>query len=168
MSRVDPQQNLNPSILDRLIDEDPKRSREANFFDTWGLRAQKAAVRRDLETLLNTQATRTRVGNEHPEVRTSVLTYGMPDLSTIAARSDVERARLCQRIQDLVARFEPRLRRVEVDVQPPTPLDRSLRFRIDALLWVDPSPEPISFNTVMESATGLYKIQDSEQSPTSE
>jgi type VI secretion system protein ImpF len=39
------------------------------------------------------------------------------------------------------------------------PLDRTLRFRIDALLYAEPAPEPVVFDSAMEPATGNVEIK---------
>jgi type VI secretion system protein ImpF len=39
------------------------------------------------------------------------------------------------------------------------PLDRTLRFRIDALLYADPAPEPVVFDSVVQQATGEVEVK---------
>ena len=60
----------------------------------------------------------------------------------------------------VVKLFEPRLANVRV-----TPLDSSggtglqeLRLRIDGMLLMDPSPEPVSFDTVIELKSGVCRL----------
>ncbi len=56
--------------------------------------------------------------------------------------------------------FEPRLANVRV-----VPLEwrhagtRTLRFRIEGLLLMDPAPEHVSFDTVLELTSGEYEVQ---------
>ena len=40
----------------------------------------------------------------------------------------------------------------------PEPGDRTLRFRIDALLRADPSPEPVIFDSTLEPATHQFAV----------
>ena len=54
-ARVDPKKLLRPSILDRLIDEEPDRAVEAPGTGEQKLGQLRSAVRRDLEALLNTR-----------------------------------------------------------------------------------------------------------------
>jgi type VI secretion system protein ImpF len=44
-------------------------------------------------------------------------------------------------------------------VANPEPGDRTLRFRIDALLRADPSPEPVVFDSTLEPATHTFAVQ---------
>jgi type VI secretion system protein ImpF len=44
-------------------------------------------------------------------------------------------------------------------VELPQPDERQLQFRIDALLRVDPAPEPVVFDTVLEPATGAVVVR---------
>jgi type VI secretion system protein ImpF len=36
--------------------------------------------------------------------------------------------------------------------------DRTLRFRIDAVLRADPVPEPVVFDSTMEPSTGMFAV----------
>ena len=38
--------------------------------------------------------------------------------------------------------------------------DRTLRFRIDGLLAVDPAPEPVVFDSQLEPATATFEVKD--------
>jgi type VI secretion system protein ImpF len=38
-------------------------------------------------------------------------------------------------------------------------LDRVLRFRIEALLRVEPTPEPVTFDSVLEPVTGNFELK---------
>jgi type VI secretion system protein ImpF len=41
-----------------------------------------------------------------------------------------------------------------------TPGTRTLHFRIDGLLLMDPAPEHVSFDTVLELISGQYEVAD--------
>ena len=62
-------------------------------------------------------------------------------------------------LEDAIATFEPRLRRVRVSIEPPRAHERILRFRVDALLRTDPSPEPVTFDMVLQLHTQEYVVQ---------
>jgi len=55
MAKIKAEQPLVPSVLDRLLDDDPGVSREPARNRHQVLRELKQAVRRDLENLLNTR-----------------------------------------------------------------------------------------------------------------
>ena len=118
---------------------------------------------RDLEALLNTrQEALEPLPEEFTELGRSILTYGLPDFTSfnLAATDDRMRVRRC--LEDAITNFEPRLRRVRVSIEPPREHDRALRFRVDALLRTDPSPEPVMFDMVLQLNTQQYVVQGRE------
>jgi type VI secretion system protein ImpF len=160
MARVRPEQPLVPSILDRLIDLDPSVSREPPPSRHQILRDLKQAVRRDLENLLNTRQRCLSPPEHLKELKVSLLNYGIPDLTGASMSSAKERDDLCRAIQAIITRSEPRFKSVRVKpLDNAEPLDRTLRFRIDALLLVDPAPEPIVFDSVLRPATGTFEVR---------
>lgn len=148
------------SVLDRLIDADPKNSYELPMTRSESVRAVKAALRRDLEWLLNAR----RIAVEPPaamkELNRSLYMFGLPDLVSFSLSSAKDRARLLRVLQNTVRLFEPRLANVHI-----VPLDQSdpgrhtLAFRIDGLLIMDPAPEHVSFDTVLELTKGEYVVK---------
>lgn len=146
------------SVLDRLID-DPDASEDVFLTRSKSLRQMKIAVRRDLEWLLNTRQPVTPAP-EDTELQNSLFMYGLPDISSMSVRSNRDRKRLTESIQSAISRFEPRLANVRVnlvtvgDAKVP-----NLRFVIEGMLRLDPSPEHVSFDTVLELSSGEYKVQ---------
>ncbi|HLE61860.1 MAG TPA: GPW/gp25 family protein, partial [Pyrinomonadaceae bacterium] len=61
--------------------------------------------------------------------------------------------------EEAVRRFEQRLDNVVVSVEPVKSTERILRFRIDAHLRIDPAPEPITFDTVLQLGNGEYTVR---------
>jgi type VI secretion system protein ImpF len=55
--------------------------------------------------------------------------------------------------------FEPRLTRVRVGLHPWYEHERALRFRVEALLRVDPAPEQVTFDAVLRLHTQQYVIE---------
>ena len=161
MARQPPgQQTLRPSVFDRLIDDDPHVTREPPAAAHEVLPRIVAAVRRDLEWLLNTRLTwldEDLLAFE--ELKTSIATYGLPDFSHESLRSTQSLERLKRTIEQAIATFEPRLTRVTVTPRPPDEHSRALRFRIDAVLRIEPIREPVSFDTELEP-TGYAKVQE--------
>jgi type VI secretion system protein ImpF len=150
MPPPEPERGLLPSVLDRLLDDRPEETAEPASVRGKGLRELKASVRRDLEFLLNARCNFVEIPEDLPEARRSVLLFGLPDFSTYNLSNPVGRQKLCRIVEKLVRQFEPRLTRVEVAiVQDARSVDRSLHFRIDGLLRVDPTPEPVSFDTLL-------------------
>jgi type VI secretion system protein ImpF len=150
MVRADSHMPLLASLIDRLIDDDPTVSTEPAWRQSIGLRSYQASVVRDLENLLNCRQLRPELIDDGGELAVSTLTYGLPEFSSLGTGSPTERETLRRSFEDAIVRFEPRLRQVRVQLHEPSgPSDRTLKLTIDALLWVDPNPVPITFDTVV-------------------
>ena len=147
------------SVLDRLIDYEPGISHEPSSSRSQNLKQLKEAVRRDLEWLLNTRES--AGGNaDLPELNRSLATYGLPDFTNKGTNDVDEQKKMRLAIQDAIRIFEPRLQDVMVTLQLSQSSDRLLHFRIDARLRIDPAPEPISFDTVLQIVNGEYEVKE--------
>src|SRR5262245_34795135 len=160
MARVHADQPLVPSVLDRLLDEDPTVSREPAKTRNQVLRELKQSVRRDLENLLNTRRRCLSWPSGLGELDRSLVNYGIPDFTSISVGSADVRAEFCRIIEAVIREYEPRFKTVHVKLlDNAEPLDRTLRFRIDALLRVDPAPEPVVFDSALEPTTGSFAVK---------
>jgi type VI secretion system protein ImpF len=66
-----------------------------------------------------------------------------------------DRNKLVKQLLAAINLFEPRLANVRlVMVETPDAAKHQVRLRIEAMLRMDPSPEPISFDTVIELKSG--------------
>jgi type VI secretion system protein ImpF len=160
MARINPEQPLVVSMFDRLLDDEPGVSTEPAKGRVQVLRELKQSVRRDLENLLNT---RTRCLAWPPglkELKQSLVNYGLPDFTGADLGSAKERERFCGVVQTVIRQHEPRFKSVRVQLLGSAePLDRTLRFRIDALLRAEPAPEPVVFDSVLKPATGAFEVK---------
>ncbi len=152
------QQNLQASILDRLIDLEPGVSREPVQYRFLTIGQAKASVVRDLENLLNTKRSILAPPIAYREVQSSLFVYGLQDFTSQNPRSPMVRKQLRQQIERVISRFEPRLKNVKVSLETSTQNERNLRFRITALLVVDPVTEPVTFDTYFDISRGEYVI----------
>ena len=84
MAKVDADQPLLPSLLDRLIDEEPDDSREPPKSRSQLLRELKQSIRRDLENLLNTRQRCRSWPENFDELTVSLVSYGIPDMAGTA------------------------------------------------------------------------------------
>ena len=118
------------------------------------------SVRRDLEWLLNTRLTwvNARIAAAEYAAR-SIATYGLPDYSSENLNDADARGRLKRAIEKAIAIFEPRLIQVAVTAEPLRQHDRTLRFRIDAVLHVDPIREPVTFDTVLDTGGAAQVLE---------
>jgi len=158
MSRFDNEIRVRPSVLDRLIDYEPEYSREAASSRVKNLRILKQSVRRDIEWLLNTRAT-VGIPPELKEVQSSLLAFGLPDVATFSGRNVGDRVRLRRAVEHAIETFEPRLEGVVVTVEPEPGPALSMKFRIDGRLKVDPAPEPVSFDTLLQVGSGEFRVK---------
>lgn len=160
MTRVRPDQPLIASVLDRLLDDDPTATRELPKSRHQVLRDLKQSVRRDLENLLNTRWRPMPWPPELAELETSLVNYGIPDITGEGLGSARGREEFRRAVEMVIRRCEPRFKTVRVEMlQNAEPLDRTLRFRIDALLYAEPAPEPVVFDSAFEPATGNVEVR---------
>lgn len=153
---------LLPSIVDRLLDDEPDVSTEPAWSWAQDTRALRQSVARDLEALLNTRQTAPELMRDSPdaEISQSVLTYGLPDLTSTGTASQEACEGLRWSVEEAVRRFEPRLFDVRVTLQDPeTSYDRKLRLVVEAWLAMDPEPLPVVFDTEVEPAAGIYTVK---------
>jgi len=160
MARVREDQPLIPSILDRLIDEEPDKLQESPRSRAQVLREMKLAVQRDLENLLNTRWRPMSPPGDLTELKTSIVNYGIPDFNAAFMGTLEDRERLRSTIEQVIRRFETRFKSVKVQVLTNAdPTDRRLRLRIDALLYAEPAPEPVVFDTQVETLSGNISVR---------
>lgn len=163
MARPKTTQALTPSILDRLLDFDPSRSGEAVSSRNQVIKELRESVRRDLENLLNT---RRRCGDrveQWDDLKYTALNYGIPDATGINIGSEDAREAFAKVIQKIIIKFEPRFKSVAITVSNNSnAIDRTFRFRIDALLRVEPAVKPIVFDSRLEPITRSFSVRDVE------
>ena len=151
------------SLLDRLTDAAPEQPHERLPTREESVRHLRDAVRHDLEWLLNTRRELVALDDALPEARRSLLRYGVPDVSSMSRDGVDTVARLVREVEQAIATFEPRLAQARVVAlqDPGMGARQELRFTIEALLRVDPAPERVVFDTVLETARGDYQLRGS-------
>jgi type VI secretion system protein ImpF len=160
MARWEPEQTVTQSVLDRLIDRDPSISSENPPTRAQSVRQLKVSLRRDLEWLLNSRRTPEAVGGEFQELEQSLYNFGLPDVTSLSWDSSRDRSRLGRMIEQVLHTFEPRLSGVRVvAVEAAAGAQHVMRFQIEGLLDMDPSPEHISFDTLLQLSSGEYQVK---------
>lgn len=159
MPDVRSDQPLVPSVLDRLVDFEPDVKSEPYRSRNQLLREMKQSVRRDLQNLLNTRVRCVPWPPGLTEVKQSLVNYGIPDLSAASLGSDKERQEFCQVLKSIILQYERRLRRLDVHLTEAETSDRTLRFQIEAVLQVEPAPEPITFDSSLSLSTGAFEVK---------
>ena len=160
MSRIRPDQPLVPSVLDRLIDEHPELTREPPGSQGQADAELRRCVRRDVENLLNTRCRCRSWPAELTELERSVVGYGIPDISAANLANENGRRQFLRLVEQVLRIYEPRFKSVKVRLLDNLAyLDRTLRFRIDAMLYAFPAPEPVVFDSQVNPSTGSFEVQ---------
>ena len=163
MAELAPRERLQPSLLDRLADDEPGAAVEPRERRVLSLRSLRQSVLRDLAWLLNTTnlLSVTSLPNL-PHVAGSVLNYGMPDLSGVTlaglAMGDLERS-----IRQAIWDFEPRLIRATVKVRalPDGGTDHNkITFEIEADMWAQPYPERLYLKTELDLDRAALRLTE--------
>jgi len=123
------------------------------------LRYFKEALKRDLEWLLNTRQPPIPEIADYQLARASAINYGLPDITSMGLNSASDNRRLRLAIETSLRNYEPRLIDVNVTLEKGDTAERRLRFHIEGRMKLDPAPEEISFDTVLELASGEYKVK---------
>lgn len=154
---------VTPSLMDRLTDHQPTVSSENVLSRTQALRALKQSLWRDLSNLLNTKRRDEEIPEDFTEANESLLNYGLPDFMSFSLKNPYDQAKLRRAIENAIRRFEGRLEKVNVIFDPPEDTDAALHFRVDAYLRVDPAPEPISFETLLQPDSHQFVVVGDER-----
>lgn len=154
------QQNAQASILDRLIDDEPTVSREPVQYRFNNIRQIKSSIFRDLENLLNARRQIFVPPDAFKEVNNSLFVYGLWDFTSRNPKSGYVKQQLQLDIEKTVSLFEPRLKNVSIHVEDVELLSRGVRFRITAMIVVEPLKEPVTFDTFFDINRGEYSISE--------
>jgi type VI secretion system protein ImpF len=158
-TRIDPNQPIVASVLDRLLDEDPQSSVDPPKSRGQHIADLRRQLQRDIETLLNAHQCSLPLPRELTELPRSLLDYGMPHFLGLVAASEQAREQFRANVELLLRRFEPRFKSVDVTLlENADNLERTLRFRIDALVHADPDPEPIRFDSMLEPVHRRFAV----------
>lgn len=157
---------LQPSLLDRLTDDEPGSKVESREQRVLSMARLRQAVLRDLTWLLNCgNMDSTDDFDQYPAVQASVLNFGVRDLTGCTA-SSLNPAELEERVREAILRFEPRIvsesvtvRMVDADSEGGSP--NTMSFEIEGELWALPMPVQLFLRTDVDLETGSYKIIDS-------
>ena len=151
---------ISMSLLDRLLDERPDQQRDAPIAAAEAVGRLRRAVHRDLEALLNARRPWRSVPTALRALRTSPVTFGLPDFTAGAYNDRRQREVLRAEIETTLRRFEPRLDEIRVHLtEDNSPLRATLMLRIEAVLLMDPVSEPITFDTTIDVTTADVVLQ---------
>jgi type VI secretion system protein ImpF len=164
MAELTKKERLQPSLLDRLTDDEPDARQESRDKRVLSPARLRECVRRDLTWLFNT--TSLSVVEEMasaPAVLASVVNYGMPDLAGRTA-SSVDVRSLEQIICKVIWDFEPRLIKSSVKVRIVADEEKmnhnAMLFDIEAELWAQPLPLRLFLRTEIDLENGGVNVSD--------
>lgn len=166
MAELAPRERLQPSLLDRLSDDEPDNSTESRERRILSLRTLREGVLRDLAWLLNTTNLLSVIATDAlPHVGTSVLNFGVPVMSGNSLTS-FNVSKLERSIRQAIWDFEPRLIRSTVIVKARLlEGERNLMtFDIEADLWAQPYPERLYLKTELDLERGAVLLSENDRS----
>ncbi len=148
-------------LLDRLMDARPGTPEAPTPTAPEALERLRHAVLRDLQALLNARRRRRPLPDALTELSSSLLNYGIPDPASGAYLVPEVRAALAEEVQATIQRFEPRLKSVTVTLlSDEDDLGGKLRLKVDAVLRAEPTPESVSFETLLEPVTRDVSVRE--------
>lgn len=164
MPESDSRERLQPSLLDRLVDDEPDKRTEGRDKRTLSMRRLRECVLRDLTWLLNTgRLSQTDDLEEYPEAARSVINFGMRDLAgTVLSSADV--LEIERELREVIVDFEPRIRpetlKVRVKVRDDAMSHNAMTFQIEGELWGQPLPQRLFLKTEVDLETGRVSVSD--------
>lgn len=136
---------LLPTLLDRLVDDEPKQETETPESYAVSPERMRAIVQRDLVWLLNTTSLADEIdATAYPQAATSVLNYGVPPFAGgfISERNWNEIERI---VRHAILTFEPRFLAESLQIIPLVDVSSDqnynvLSFEIRGLVHMQPYP----------------------------
>ena len=149
------QKRLVAPLLDRLIGHHEGLNQPHRI-----LRQLRESVRRDLEHLFNTRY-RCMSPNDNDVMNSSILNFGLPDLSTVNMTSVDSRKKFCREMEKSILAHDPRIKSVKVCSQENiNNQDPSVRFRVEAVLHANPAPELIVFDSTLNPVSQSVDVDE--------
>ena len=163
MAELTPTERLQPSLLDRLTDEEPARSQESRNRRVLSIQKLRESVLRDVAWLLNTtNMADATLAERYPHVAQSVVNYGLPDLAGVTATA-VDVAELESLVRQAILDFEPRILRNTLQVKAHTGEEmnhNALVFEIHGELWAQPVPLELFLKTEIDLESGDIAVSE--------
>jgi type VI secretion system protein ImpF len=164
MAELLSQERLQPSLLDRLTDDEPENRKESPDRRVLSKTQMRQAVLRDLQWLLNSVQISPKLLLGAEQVKQSVLNFGLPALSgetaTQIAHGDIEDS-----VRAAIVRFEPRIDAKTLDIRvvmAGSILDTHnvLQLQIRGQLWAQPVPLELILKASVDLETGQMALSE--------
>lgn len=152
---------LQPSLLDRLIDDDPGNPHDGPDRRGLTLNQLKASVLRDLAWLLNATSLLDAEATRHTAAGKSVVNYGLPPLAGHCV-SNIDVQALEGFIHQAITAYEPRIvpgtLRVLAQARADDMNVNALSFEIQGDLWAQPVALPLLLRTELDLESGHMRV----------
>jgi len=164
MAETPAQERLQPSLLDRLIDDAPTERKEGEDKRVLTRQALRQAVLRDLGWLFNaTSLGLDREDERHHHAAQSVINYGLPMLSG-QFTSSIQHVRMEQAVKQALLQFEPRIlsHTLEVELIMESVAIEShnqVGLQIRGMLWAQPVPLEFLLRSRIDLEEGRIEIE---------
>lgn len=164
MADLTPQERLQPSLLDRLADDEPGVTQESRDRRVLSVQRLREVVLRDLTWLLNAvNLTAVDDLEDYPEIERSVLNYGLPDMAGHTV-SGVDLMELEQLLRRAIIEFEPRILRDTLSIKllfnEFEMNHNAMTFEIQGDLWAQPVPLHMYLRTELDLEIGTVKVSE--------
>jgi type VI secretion system protein ImpF len=164
MAELTPRERLQPSLLDRLTDDEPEKPQESRDKRVLSMNRLRECVLRDMAWLFNTSRMPDDSEVErYPFAARSTINFGLPPLAGMTARSlDVDKLEII--LRQVIMDFEPRILRNSLRVSAAFTEERmshnALTFEIEGELWGQPMPLQLYWKTEIDLESGQVKVEE--------
>lgn len=164
MAELTQKERLQPSLLDRLTDDEPGKLQEPRDKRVLSMHKLRQSVFRDISWLLNADSLETIEHlDDYPEAAASVLNYGIKSLSGSTVSGN-NLAQIERNVKQAILQFEPRILPNTLNIQMTSSEDKMNRlamvFDIEADLWAQPLPLHLYLRTEINKMTGDVNLRD--------
>jgi type VI secretion system protein ImpF len=172
MAELTSQDRLQPSLLDRLIDHDPRQSREPIEARVLSRQQLRAAVLRDLTWLFNATRQEPEAASERKAelklwqqaefARQSVLNFGMPAFAGVTL-SSMDSSVIERAVAETIRRFEPRIDPDSLGVTMKVDAENhhnTVQLTIRGRMWSQPVPLELLLAADVDIETGTTRVRD--------
>ena len=163
MAELTQKERLQPSLLDRLTDDEPAKQAESREQRILSFQRLKKSVMRDLMWLLNTDCMgSTEDLSNYPEIKKSVVNFGIPGFIGRKV-SGIELSTMEANLKEAISFFEPRILPNTVKIRAARDEDQmganTVSFEVEGELWAQPIPERLFFRTIFDIELGTVDFK---------
>jgi type VI secretion system protein ImpF len=155
-------EKLQPCLLDRLTDDEPRNSQESRAQRVISLQRYRQGVLRDLQWLFSASAHLPQEGHskfsleDYPDAFKSVLNFGTRHLFGLTAPNMRE---LEKQLLEALYTFEPRILRNTLKVRSRM-AGNMISLDVEGELWANPVPERLHIKTMLDLQSGHCSMGD--------